>query len=397
MRKKHPPSSSSHLSEETQKHFERSTAASLNSEARHKAVAPQKPPRINKRIINEIPLDPIAREHAKKIERWFKAVHGNDQAFLNSEALYITTVTPQGQHLLRENVTDKVKGDSVVKVCAEKIQRWTKAVYGRQNALHANIDDILKDPMTKDLLLTKIKEDSASVRGLAGIKIFGFKTKARKQAEEALPYLYSAINVYAKAVCQTYESMNIKVPTENRALEKSLQKSLTTEKKEPSLSNDAITGLVQSDSNVRRYEARIVHWSKIVYGKPNVFDKKMEDMLQDNTLEKQLLWDLARNPTSLHRFAGRSTLGFKNDARRCAENSLPHLYDAVKNYAQAIKEAKEFILQEQKIQQERIKLSESPRQEIKQKLQRGQERQHTPQHDVQQHGARSGKRMAFAM
>ncbi|WP_455465795.1 BID domain-containing T4SS effector [Bartonella sp. B39] len=456
----------------------------------------------------------------------------------------------QGSLLPKEEIIDKVRCSPLVEVYAEGIQRWSKIVYGYKDVLRTETKKILEDPAVGNSLLKRVTESPTSIHSLAGMQIFGFKTKARKNAEHALSYLCSAIDGYVKAIDYTYEGMNITTPVENKTLERSLQKSITAGKNEPSLSNEETIGLALSNSSVQEYYTQIKYWSRIVYDnpealqksmedviqnpamgkrllwklkedpasfhklagrsilgfkdetrkfaesrlsrlhdafesyvftvkeakesilqeqeikqklqggqkrqhmpqhtmqadrsagtvaqeavsspkpsfsneeivgmirsepsiqrccklirywsnvvydKPNVFEKQMESILQNPAMGEQLLQDLARNPTFLHRFVGHSILGFKDDARRCAENSLPYLQNAIKNYAQAIKEAKESILQKQKIQQERIKLSESPRQEIKQKLQRGQERQHTPQHDVQQHGARSGKRMAFAM
>ncbi|WP_208438073.1 BID domain-containing T4SS effector [Bartonella taylorii] len=390
MEKEHP-SSSSPTSEKTQKYSEQSNTASFKSETTYTAVKPQKPPRSRKKIIDKTQHDPMTGVHAEKTQHWSKAAYLSDHASLNLETTHTTAVTPQKAPLSQEEMINKVKNDPAVRVCAEKVQRWSKTVYGNSNVLNAEINNILKNPAAKNPLLRTIKENPTSIHRLAGAKILGLKTNARRESERSLPYLCSAIRVYAEAVCQTYEGTNITATIEDAAVGKNLQKSLSTETAGVSLSNERVTSLVQSSPSVQRYYQRIEHWSQVVYGKSNVFQKQMEDMLDDPTIVGQLLWDIARKPHSFHKIAGHKIGSFKDNARRCAENSLTHLRDAFKNYADVITQTKESILQGQEIQQKDVNISKSQKKEVIQ------ERHHTQQRGVQQHKVKGGKGMALAL
>ncbi|WP_455479167.1 BID domain-containing T4SS effector [Bartonella sp. B23] len=315
---------------------------------------------------------------------------------LNLESAQAVT-TQQELTFLKERIVDKVKCSPLVEVYAEGIQRWSKTVYGSKNILHTETKKILEDPAMGASLLKRVTEHPASIHSLAGIEIFGFKTKARKNAESAVSHLSSAIDGYMKAVDYTYKGMNITAPVENKVLERSLQESLAAGKREASLSSEVATGLIRNNVSVQKDYLKLKYWSRIVYDNPDALQKPMEDILKNPAMGEQLLWTLKANPTSFHKFAGRSVCGIKNGTRRCAESHLSNLCSAFEDYILTAKEAKEFILHEQETQQRCIKAPEGSKQKVEQRVQQSKERQHSPQHEVQQHRAKSGKGMAFAM
>ncbi|WP_455465800.1 BID domain-containing T4SS effector [Bartonella sp. B39] len=294
-----------------------------------------------------------------------------------------TAATRQGSPLPKEETIDKVRCSPLVEVYAQEIQRLSKTIYGNAFLFDRDIENILENPAAKDKILDQVKKYPTSIHPLAGGRVFGFKTKARKQAEKALHCLCPAINVYAEAVHQAYESMNITATVDSKTLERSLQKSLTTGKNGPYLSNEEITNLVRSNQNVREYYTQVKYWNRVVYDNPEALKMPMEDALQSPAIGEQLLWKMKADPASFHKLAGRSMLGFKDETRKSAESHLSRLHDAFESYVLTIKEVKEAILQEQEAKQGRINLSENKKQEVKQKLQKSQKRQHMPQHAMQ--------------
>ncbi|WP_208436179.1 BID domain-containing T4SS effector [Bartonella phoceensis] len=365
------------------KHPEKSSTASFNLEALNTATTTQRSPLSHKKTIDKTQYNPMTGLQMEKIQRWSKTVYGNEDMFLNSEPSH-TTTTPQRPPLSKEEMIKRVESDPAVKVCAEKIQRWSKTVYGYKHALRKETNKILKNPAIKDSLLRRVANSPASIHGLAGMEVCGLKTTSRKQAEEGLSYLHSTINVYAAAVEYAYKNMGIRIPKQNAVMERSLGKSSDARKKAESLLNERITHLlVQSNPSVQRYYTRTEHWSQVVYGNAHVFQKQMEDILKDPAAGKQLLQDLTKKPASFHKLAGHNICGFKSNTRICAEERVVYLCEALENYLSAVKQAKERIIKKQQTQQKRFGMSKSQQQELRQKLPTIPEEQYAPQHDTQ--------------
>ncbi|WP_455465799.1 BID domain-containing T4SS effector [Bartonella sp. B39] len=57
------------------------------------------------------------------------------------------------------------------------------------------------------------------------------------------------------------------------------------------------------------------------------------------------------NPQSIHNLAGKNICGFKNKVRKNAEANISQLVSSINNFTDAVKQAKESILQSHQAQQ----------------------------------------------
>ncbi|WP_406604130.1 BID domain-containing T4SS effector [Bartonella gliris] len=130
------------------------------------------------------------------------------------------------------------------------------------------------------------------------------------------------------------------------------------------LSNEEIANRALKDPLVKAYHGEVQHWSKIVFGNANVLQQKMQDILKDPTVGEQVSWDLAANPKSFHKLAGRNICGFKTGARRQAEEGLQHLCNALDGYTDAVKQTRERILHTPSSAQKRENLEQEKTQKL---------------------------------
>lgn len=254
---------------------------------------------------------------------------------------------PQKQPLSKEEIIGNVRHAPLVEVYTEEIARMSRIVYGSGSALRAETEKILKDPTTKNLIISQVAADPASFHPLAGIQIFGFKTRARRQAEEALFFLRFSIDSYGEAVEYTYKNMGIEIPIEKTEVERDLQKSFNIEK-EFSFSDEGTTGIVHRSPSLQRCQKQIYYWSQVVYGNPRILQRSIGDILKNPAIGDQLSWDITVSPKAFHKLAGHSMCSLRNNARKAAERSVLHLSNAVAQYANAVK--KEIFSQEKKLQ-----------------------------------------------
>ncbi|WP_375680017.1 BID domain-containing T4SS effector [Bartonella sp. AP7XZML] len=157
-----------------------------------------------------------------------------------------------------------------------------------------------------------------------------------------------------------------------------------------SLTTEQITVILLKDPHVKAYGEEVIHWGATVYGKDNIFQKHLQDILTDPRKGKDLSNQLAENPESIHKLAGHQTLGIKSQARRAAEDGFRLLVGAVDGYTKAVENAKEQLLQTPLAEQRRHHHHHHHRHH-----ERGQE-QNSPEHSPQRqrHGE---KGMAYAM
>ncbi|MBB5073987.1 hypothetical protein HNQ69_001120 [Bartonella callosciuri] len=127
-----------------------------------------------------------------------------------SEDIVYAQVRPQQarQHSLsNEEILEKTAGSPLVKAYREEIQYWCKKVYGNKNILQEKMDSVLKNPAMGEQLSWDVAANPRSVHKLAGYNICGLKTSARRQAEESLQHLCSAIDNYTNAVQGARETL----------------------------------------------------------------------------------------------------------------------------------------------------------------------------------------------
>ncbi|WP_375696564.1 BID domain-containing T4SS effector [Bartonella sp. AP331QHHD] len=167
----------------------------------------------------------------------------------------------------------------------------------------------------------------------------------------------------------------------------------------PSLTADQISVMLLKNPHVQAHAEEVIHWSKIVYGDDTIFQQHLQGILTDPTKGKDLSNQLAENPESIHKLAGRSALGLKNQTRKAAEDGFRSLVDAVDGYTKAVQDATTRLSQtplaEQRRHQKNSQQVERHHHHHRHHHTREQEHnspEHSPQR--QRHGE---KGMAFAM
>ncbi|WP_375613578.1 BID domain-containing T4SS effector [Bartonella sp. AP153HLJHH] len=111
------------------------------------------------------------------------------------------------------------------------------------------------------------------------------------------------------------------------------------------LSEEEIILLLPHHSLVRTYQEEIQHLSASAYGNPNILQEKMQEIQRNPAAGEELSWRMAAHPESLAKLSGTSMLGFKNRVRRQAEESYSALSVTVDCYTEAVKQARESLLQ----------------------------------------------------
>ncbi|WP_375646922.1 BID domain-containing T4SS effector [Bartonella sp. AA56HLJMS] len=111
------------------------------------------------------------------------------------------------------------------------------------------------------------------------------------------------------------------------------------------LSEEEIILLLPHHSLVRTYQEEIQHLSASAYGNPNILQEKMQEIQRDTAAGEELSWRMAAHPESIAKLSGTSMLGFKNRARRQAEESYSALSVTVDCYTEAVKQARESLVQ----------------------------------------------------
>ncbi|WP_175868948.1 BID domain-containing T4SS effector [Bartonella gabonensis] len=161
----------------------------------------------------------------------------------------------------------------------------------------------------------------------------------------------------------------------------------------PSLTTEQITVQLLKTPKVQAYAEEIMHWSTVVYGKDNILQQRLQDILTDPSKGKDLSYEVAANPESIGKLAGRQALGMKSQTRKQAEDGFKPLVDAIDGYTNAVKETRDRLLQTPQAEQRRQQAERTHHHHHHHT--RGQEH-HSPEHSPQRqrHGERG---MAFAM
>ncbi|MBX4335236.1 BID domain-containing T4SS effector [Bartonella raoultii] len=258
-----------------------------------------------------------------------------------------------------EEKLKKVRTAPLVKAYVKNAHRWAETVYGHKNALQEQIDAIVQKPSLGEEISWKIIEHPMSFGNLAGRNLWGLKDSSRKQAEEGIRFLSSAINGLTEAVKYTQEERSLTSQkrqmrhgiSQETAVNLQKQQSVSTpERRVSSLSQEAISSMLRDNTSVQRYEARIEHWCSIVFGHKHVLQKKIKEIQQNPGMAEEIAWQVGASPKSVGNLRGRNLCGLKNNARIYAENGISHLCDAIENYGEAIKLITESFKQSHKEQ-----------------------------------------------
>ncbi|KEC54049.1 BID domain-containing T4SS effector [Bartonella koehlerae] len=293
---------------------------------------------------------------------------------LTSETLYAEIATQSTKpSLTKEEIINRTQQNPLVKAYQQEVTHWCKIVYGNSDVLKKKMQEVLRKPSEGEELSRQVAEHPTSFHKLAGHNMCGFKTSARRHAEEGFRHLCQALDGYASAVKQAQENIThvpqaearrYRQEREQRA-ERLQQLHYHPERERQSPSNQEILGMVQENSSVQRYEAQVEHWCEIVYGNSGILMEKMEGILQKPSEGAELSWQVAAYPQSVHKLAGFNACGLKNGTRRHAEAGLSHLCDAIDNYANAVQQVKESIMRghqaqtKQSCQEQSSKLAQS--------------------------------------
>ncbi|WP_375621524.1 BID domain-containing T4SS effector [Bartonella sp. AA97HXZ] len=111
------------------------------------------------------------------------------------------------------------------------------------------------------------------------------------------------------------------------------------------ISEEEIILLLPHHSLVRTYQEEIQRLSASAYGNPNILQEQMQEIQRDPAAGEELSWRMAAYPESIAKLSGTSMLGFKNRARRQAEESYSALSVTVDCYTEAVKQARESLVQ----------------------------------------------------
>ncbi|WP_273755177.1 BID domain-containing T4SS effector [Bartonella sp. MM73XJBT.G] len=249
----------------------------------------------------------------------------------------------------------------------EEIRFLCEKVYGDRLILEQRIEEIRENPPMGEQLLWDVRENPQSISKLAGRKVLGIKSHARKEAEETLPNLSEAINgfVYTSKYIQENISRSQNISRsphtkqrqhqhaqQEEAIAQHTPNPLNSEKKIGPLSNQEIARRVQQDPSVQYGQREVQYWSQIVYNDPFILQYRMEDMHKIPDMGEELVFQIEKDPTFFAPLAGRKTLGIKNAARKAAEENLPTLCTAIKDYADTIKQLRETIVQNHQTEQQ---------------------------------------------
>uniref|UniRef100_UPI0035CFABFC BID domain-containing T4SS effector n=1 Tax=Bartonella sp. MU70NMGDW TaxID=3243561 RepID=UPI0035CFABFC len=111
------------------------------------------------------------------------------------------------------------------------------------------------------------------------------------------------------------------------------------------LSEEEIIQLLPHHSLVRTYQEEIQRLSANAYGNPDILQEKMQEIQRNPAAGEELSWRMAAYPESIAKLSGTSMLGIKNQTRRQAEESYSALTVTIDCYTEAVKQARESLLQ----------------------------------------------------
>lgn len=267
--------------------------------------------------------------------------------------------------LSEEEISRLLPHHSLVKTYQEEIQQLSASAYGDPNILQEKMQEIQRNPQAGEELSWRMAAHPKSIAKLSGKNVLGFKNQTRRDAEESFSALSLTVECYTEAVRQARESLLQSPEKELKNYERLMGKAAVAEllkkpdqREKESLSEADMSTQIHQHSRVNRHHAQIKYWSKVVFGNENILQAQVKELFQNPETIEPLAQQLAGDPKSIHKYAGRSFGGLKNQARRHAESGLSFLIDALDNYATAVTQVRESLLQTQQRQQEHREASE---------------------------------------
>ncbi|MET3560874.1 hypothetical protein ABID39_001590 [Bartonella japonica] len=337
----------------TKRGLEQSAEGASTSRSPSMKVAPPKPPRVNRGSVKAA----TKLDYAEQPPHTKRGLEQSSATSFTSSASQSTTVS-----LSEEQVILLSSHHSLVKVYKQEVQRLCKNVYGNEDALHNQMEEIQKSPMKESNLPWILLNHPQSIAKLSGSTTCGVKNSARRRAEESVSSLSGTMECYLQAIKYAQKSLSESPGTELQYYQRTLGSETlakilksphhpTPEKVTPSEEN--IANIARRSSTVTRHEEQIQHWCSIVFGKKNLLNEEIKGILKDTSQGEQLVQNLENNPTSFHKLRGRDVCGIKSRARVRAENGLEHLCTAIENYTNNVKQIREHVMQTHQTQHTR--------------------------------------------
>ncbi len=263
--------------------------------------------------------------------------------------------------LSQTEITQLIAHNKWLRAYKEEVFYWSKEAFGKRHILQEKISEIQRNPALEEDLSWQLAAHPERICKLPGINICGIKNKTRKKAERCLTILCATIDRYRESVRSARESLLQSPQIElkryeeligNEKISQILRSSHHPGKGKQFLVSTEITCIAQRDSTVKSHQAQIIHWSRVVFGKSDILQGKIESVLSDPSTGTELIQQLTENPRSFYKLSGINICGLKNKARKNAEENLSQLVGSVNNFVDAVKQARKNILQDYQAQQE---------------------------------------------
>ncbi|MCZ2328942.1 BID domain-containing T4SS effector [Bartonella sp. F02] len=132
-----------------------------------------------------------------------------------------------------------------------------------------------------------------------------------------------------------------------------LGKCLIPEEDVMPLTKTDICQKVEEDVSVKMIKANVQGLSQVVYGNPNALDDKLKELNYNPELGSHLAQQISENPKAIGALVGKSSLGFKSQERKTAENSVVLLSETITSYAHIAANTKGMVMRDHQAAQER--------------------------------------------
>ncbi|WP_019220043.1 BID domain-containing T4SS effector [Bartonella florencae] len=151
--------------------------------------------------------------------------------------------------------------------------------------------------------------------------------------------------IYAEIAIKTSASTRYKEKRDAiTQKEETIYTTAVSAKVNTSLSKEELISKIRNNPLVQTCKDEIKNLSQTVYGNPEIFQKKLEEIEKNPVLGESLSWQVAASPKLVAPLAGKKVFGVKNQTRKQAEENISALCFAIENYAEIVKQAKEGIL-----------------------------------------------------
>ncbi|WP_208436864.1 BID domain-containing T4SS effector [Bartonella tribocorum] len=243
--------------------------------------------------------------------------------------------------------TNPMERKLLLEAYQEEIRFLCNKAFGNRLILDQKIQKVKDNLDLGEQLLWDLAKNPQSISDLAGIQILGIRNHTRKEAKKSLKRLHSTVEDFIFTIKRiqedTSQSSQMQEQHQQARQEKTIQ----------NLSNREITHRIQQNPSVKYVEREVKFWSEIVYGNPFIFQYRIEDMQKIPAIGEELVFQIERDRTYFSPLAGREIFGIKTAARKTAEEHIPTLCTAIKDYADIVQQTKDTIVQNHQIEQQR--------------------------------------------